>query len=48
MRDRFFREVLVGRGDVTLADDPQLGTLRSTCAEVAEGGRLARPSGAAS
>ena len=27
-------EVLVGRGDVTLADDPQLGTLRSTCAEV--------------
>ena len=34
MRDRFFREVLVGRGDVTLADDPQLGTLRSTLAEV--------------
>jgi len=28
------RDVLLGRGDVTLNDDPQLGTLRSTLAEV--------------
>ena len=27
-------QVLLGRGDQTLADDPQLGTLRSTLAEV--------------
>ena len=27
-------KVLLGRGDVTLNDDPQLGTLRSTLAEV--------------
>ena len=27
-------QVLLGRGDVTLNDDPQLGTLRSTLAEV--------------
>jgi nucleoside-diphosphate-sugar epimerase len=33
-KDADTREVLVGRGDVTLNDDPQLGTLRSTLAEV--------------
>ena len=33
-KDAETREVLLGRGDVTLNDDPQLGTLRSTLAEV--------------
>ena len=33
-KDADTREVLLGRGDVTLNDDPQLGTLRSTLAEV--------------
>jgi len=33
-KDADTREVLVGRGDVTLDDNPQLGTLRSTLAEV--------------
>ena len=33
-KDAETREVLIGRGDVTLNDDPQLGTLRSTLAEV--------------
>ena len=33
-KDADTREVLVGKGDVTMNDDPQLGTLRSTLAEV--------------
>ena len=33
-KDASTREVLLGSGDVTLNDDPQLGTLRSTLAEV--------------
>ena len=33
-KDADERDVLLGRGDVTLNDDPQLGTLRSTLAEV--------------
>jgi hypothetical protein len=33
-KDADTREVLLGRGDVTMNDDPQLGTLRSTLAEV--------------
>jgi hypothetical protein len=33
-KDADERDVLMGRGDVTLNDDPQLGTLRSTLAEV--------------
>lgn len=33
-KDADTREVLLGRGDVTLEDNPQLGTLRSTLAEV--------------
>jgi len=33
-KDAETREVLLGKGDVTLNDDPQLGTLRSTLAEV--------------
>jgi len=33
-KDADTREVLLGAGDVTLNDDPQLGTLRSTLAEV--------------
>ena len=33
-KDADTREVLLGKGDVTLNDDPQLGTLRSTLAEV--------------
>ncbi|GMH59112.1 hypothetical protein TL16_g11519 [Triparma laevis f. inornata] len=33
-KDAETREVLIGRGDVTMNDDPQLGTLRSTLAEV--------------
>ena len=33
-KDADEREVLLGRGDVTLDDNPQLGTLRSTLAEV--------------
>ena len=33
-KDADERDVLLGRGDVTLNDDPQLGTLRSTRAEV--------------
>ena len=32
-KDAETREVLLGRGDVTLNDNPQLGTLRSTLAE---------------
>ena len=33
-KDADTREVLIGKGDVTMNDDPQLGTLRSTLAEV--------------
>ena len=33
-KDAETRGVLLGKGDVTLNDDPQLGTLRSTLAEV--------------
>ena len=33
-KDASTREVLLGSGDVTLNEDPQLGTLRSTLAEV--------------
>jgi len=33
-KDADTREVLLAKGDVTLNDDPQLGTLRSTLAEV--------------
>jgi len=33
-KDADTRDVLLGKGDVTLNDDPQLGTLRSTLAEV--------------